>query len=617
MQGEFQIAEWVVSPKLNSFRRNGQVVHLEPKVMQVLVCLAEERDVVSKEKLMRRVWPDTFVTDDVLTRSISELRKVFADNPKNPQIIQTIPKGGYRLIAPVRDVQPAKPHPIPVPPPRIEPQKPARNLLPIGLTIALALLLIAYSVGRYNSSAVPHVGRPMLAVLPFQNLSNDPDQQYFADGLTAEMISQFGRLPSDRLGVIDWNSMARYKGSNRDQNQIGKELGANYLLEGTVRRSGNQVRITAELLETGRHAHLWSNSYDGNLEDVLKLQSQVAREITSEIRVQLSPQDQLRLSNSQPVNGEGYDKYLKAKVDLNNPSANMERKIDQLQQATQLNPTYAPTYVLKAMMYRGMASNGSADPRMNYAAGREATLKALEIDPDSAQAHRELAWIEWRSEFNFLAADKEFRKAVELDPNDAQTHASRALYLKSMSRSQEAMSELRSALQLDPLNTFTLANAGSQLAIAGNFPQAEQQFAKAVKLDPQEPYIYERLGPVYLLEGKNQEAIAALEKARDCSGGQQDKIAWLGYAYGVSGRTADAQLILEQLHRLESQGAYVSPLHTALVYNSIGDTEHALASLQRAYLARDEYMVYLHIYPEFKNLHSDRRFQALERSMSF
>ena len=621
MQGEFQIAEWVVSPKLNSFHKNGHVVHLEPKVMQVLVCLAEERDVVSKEKLMRTVWPDTFVTDDVLTRSISELRKVFADNPKNPQVIQTNPKGGYRLIAPVLDVQPSKPKaaptPTPIPAPLIEPQKPTRNLLPIGVVIALTLLLIAYAVGRYNSSAAPHMGRPMLAVLPFQNLSNDPEQQYFADGLTAEMISQFGRLPSDRLGVIDWNSMTRYKGSTKDENQIGTELGANYLLEGTVRRSGNQVRITAELLQTGRHGHVWSNSYDGNLEDVLKLQSQVAREITSEIRGQLSPQDQLALSNSQPVNGEGYDNYLKAKVDLNNPATQMEHKIDQLQQATKLNPTYAPAYVLKAMMYRGVASNGLADPRMNYAAGREAALKALEIDPNSAQAHRELAWIEWRSEFNFLAADKEFRKAVELDPNDSQTHGSRALFLKSMSRNQEAMSEIRTALQLDPLNTYTLANAASQLAIAGDFPEAEQQFAKAFAVDPHEAYIYERMGPVYLMEGKNQEAIAALEKARDYSGGQQDKIAWLGYAYGVSGRTADAQQVLEQLHHLESQGTYVSPLHMALVYNSIGDKEHALASLQRGYLARDEYMVYLHIYPEFESLHSDPRFQALERSMSF
>ena len=241
----------------------------------------------------------------------------------------------------------------------------------------------------------------MLAVLPFQNLSNDPDQQYFADGLTAEMISQFGRLPSDRLGVIDWNSMAQYKGSNKDENQIGKELGADYLLEGTVRRSGNQVRITAELLETGRHAHVWSNSYDGNLEDVLKLQNQVAREITSEIRVQLSPQDELRLNSSQPVNSEGYDQYLQAKAGLNNPRADMRHKIAQLRQAIRLNPTYAPTYVVTAMMYRGMASGGLTDPRTSYAAGGEATLKALEIDPDSAQAHRELAWIEWRSDWNF------------------------------------------------------------------------------------------------------------------------------------------------------------------------------------------------------------------------
>jgi TolB-like protein/DNA-binding winged helix-turn-helix (wHTH) protein/Flp pilus assembly protein TadD len=620
MQSEFQIAEWIVSPKLNSFRKNGQVIHLEPKVMQVLVCLAEERDVVSKEKLMRRVWPDTFVTDDVLTRSISELRKVFADNPKDPKYIQTIPKGGYRLIAPVLSVQAAAMPPT-APPPAPDVQKPARNPLPLFVAVVAALLLIAYSVGRYNArynaSASAHSGRVMLAVLPFQNLSNDPDQQYFADGLTAEMISQFGHLPSDRLGVIDWNSMARYRGSHKDEAEIGKELGANYLLEGTVRRSGNHVRITAELLETGLRNHLWSNSYDGNLEDVLKLQNQVAREIAGEIRVQLSAQDQIRLANSAPVNGEGYDDYLKARLDSRNASADMLQTIDQLRQATRLNPNYAPPYVVTAMMYRNLASTGFADPRASYAGGRLAIEKALEIDPTSAEAHRELAWIEWRSNWDFAAADREFHKAVELDPNDSQTHATYTLYLKSVGRNEEALNEVRKALELDPLGSFTHTNAGSQLALMHNFPAAEREFERAAEIDPHQPYVYERMGPTYLLEGKNTEAIAALEKARDYSGGQQDKLAWLGYAYAKSGRKEDAINVLAQLRHLAAQGQYVSPLHVALVCNGLGDKEQAIAWLEKAYRARDEYLVYLRVYPEFQNLHSDPRFQALEQRMSF
>ena len=613
MPGEFQIAEWTVSPKLNSFHKNGQVIHLEPKVMQVLVCLAEEGDVVSKEKLMRTVWPDTFVTDDVLTRSISELRKIFADNPKDPQYIQTIPKGGYRLIAAVEKL----PRRLPTPPsaPAIELQKPARNLLPAGIALALTLLLLSYAIGRYNSSASHSTGRAMLAVLPFQNLSNDPEQQYFADGLTAEMISQFGRLPSDRLAVIDWNSMSRYRGSSKDEDQIGKELGANYLLEGTVRRSGNQVRITAELLETGRRAHVWSNSYDGSLEDVLKLQSRVAREIASEIRVQLSPNDELRLGSLNPLNSEGYEDYLKAKFDPNENAPSAARKMDHLEQAIRLNPGYVPAYVAMAMSYRAMASEGYADSGSSYHAARSAIDKALQIDPTSPEAHRELGWILWRYDWDFASADSEFRKAIQLDPNESLVHSTYSLYLKAMGRNQEALSEIKYNLQLSPLDTYGHTNAGSQLALMHDFPAAEGEFNKAVQIDPRDAYIYERMGPAYLLEGKNEEAIAALQKARDYSNGRQDKLGWLGYAYGVSGRKADALDILEQLRRLASQREYVSPLHVALVYSGLGDKDQTIAWLQKAYEGRDEYLVYLHIYPEFQKFHSDPRFQELERRM--
>jgi TolB-like protein/DNA-binding winged helix-turn-helix (wHTH) protein/Tfp pilus assembly protein PilF len=617
MQGEFQVADWVVSPKLNSFRKNGHVVHLEPKVMQVLVCLAEERDVVSKEKLMRRVWPDTFVTDDVLTRSISELRKGFEDNAKDPQYIQTIPKGGYRLIAPIIDVQPPKTLPAVPPAPSFEVEKKRTwPKLPLLFVCALGLLVVVYAIGRYN--ARPSIqGRAMLAVLPFQNLSNDPDQQYFADGLTAEMISQIGRLPSDRLGVIDWNSMARYRGSTRDESKIAWELGANYLLEGTVRRSGNQVRITAELLETGKRGHIWSNSYDGSLEDVLKLQNQVAREIASEIRVQLTPQDEMRLANSAPVNGQGYEDYLKAKFGSENSMPNTAKKMGHLQEAIRLNPGYAPAYEALAESYRNDASRGFADPQASYTAARAAIEKALAIDPSSAGAHRELAWIEWRYDWDFAAADKEFRKAEELDPNNGQTHASYALYLKSMTRFNEAIHELTKSLELDPMNSYALANAGSQLALMHDFTNAEGQFERALRIDPREPYVYERLGPVFLLEGKNQQAIDALEHARDYSHGQQDKIAWLGYAYAVSGRSDDARKILEELRDLASRGEYVSPLHVALVQAGLGDKDEAFAYLEKAYQNRDEYLVYLNVYPELESLHSDSRFQGIQGRMRF
>src|SRR5215469_4734366 len=268
----FRLGEWVVTPKLNSLSSNGRIIRVEPKVMQVLICLVETGDVVSKQTLMRTVWADTFVTDDVLTRSISELRKAFADDPKNPQYIQTIPKGGYRLIAavsPMDDHNSGEAMPsavgsgMPIRPQLRRPR--TRWLAAAALLVAATLLSGLYLVRRSPLNHRPPVIRDMLAVLPFQNLNNDPEHDYYADGLTAEMISQLGRLPSDRLGVIDWHSMIRYKGTRKTEDEIAGELGANYVLEGTVRRAGSQIRITAELVRIGNRSHVWANSYEGDL----------------------------------------------------------------------------------------------------------------------------------------------------------------------------------------------------------------------------------------------------------------------------------------------------------------------------------------------------------------
>jgi len=614
MDRDFQIGEWVISPRLNSLSQNGHSVRIEPKVMQVLLCLAEERDVVSKEKLMQTVWTDTFVTDDVLTRSISELRKIFADNPKNPRFIQTIPKGGYRLMLPVGEVQPRVVEPKPATASTRPPRAGKRRLILILTVVGLSLLLIAYAIGRYNSSATPPK-RQVLAVLPFQNLSDDSQQEFFADGLTAEMISQFGKVSSEHLAVIAWSSMERYKHTSKPQDQIAQELGATYLLDGTVRRSGNHVRITAELEQTGAPARVWSNTYDGNLEDVLSLQSQVAREIAQEIRLQLTPEDQQRLANTSLIDGQGYEYYLKAKSESEAMPRAAGEKAEHLRSAIRLNPRFVPAYITLAMLYRSLASEGYADPEASYSASRAVLAKVLEIDPDSSEAHRESGWISWRYEWNFAAADREFRRAIDLNPNDAQAHEIYSLFLKSMGRFDESLAQSNRAIELSPMEPYSRANAGSLLALMKNYDAAMGQFETAVHLNPQLPYVWQRLGPVLVMQGKDQEAIAALEKARDYSGGGQDKIACLGYAYGVNGREADARRILEQLNVIASRGQYVSPVHVAFVYEGLRDHDNAVAWLERAYRARDEYLVYLNVYPEFRDLHGDPRFQEILRKI--
>jgi TolB-like protein/DNA-binding winged helix-turn-helix (wHTH) protein/Tfp pilus assembly protein PilF len=618
---DFRVGVWVVSPKLNNLSCNGKTIHLEPKVMQVLVCLAEAADVVSKEKLMSTVWAGTFVTDDVLTRSISELRKVFEDDPKNPRYIQTIPKGGYRLMVPAEHMASNNgvDTAIAVNTTSLTASAPAapafrRAKLAVVLAIALAVLfLLAIALRRFpfTSSIAPHPA--MLAVLPFQNLNNDSSQDYFADGLTAEMISQLGRLPSDRLGVIAWSSMIRYKGAKKSEDEVGAALGANYILEGTVRRAGDRVRITAELLRTGERTHIWANSYDGDLSDVLALQTRVAREIASEIQLRLTPEQQARLSNPTQVNPEGYDAYLKGKA-ITDSSGKMSpaEDIEHFQKAIQLTPGYAPAFVTFAMYQRKLASLGFASSKSSYASGRAAIERALELDPNLATAHSEMGWIYWRGEWDFPAADKEFRRALELNPGEAKAHEQYSLYLKSQGRYSDALRESDLAIKLSPLESFSFANAGTLLGLMQRYDSSMQHFDRALQLAPDEAYVHERLGAALLWQRKYEQALEVLQRAVDLSIRQPEKLAWLSYAHAVSGHKQNALAVLDELKRNPHQ-QYSSPFYMALPYVGLGDNEGALRWLEKAYADHDEWMVYLRIYPEFAPLHSDPRFQDLAR----
>ncbi|HEY6274344.1 MAG TPA: winged helix-turn-helix domain-containing protein [Terriglobales bacterium] len=634
MANDFRLGAWVVEPKLNRLSSNGKAVHLEPKVMQVLVCLAENGAVVSKEKLMSTVWADTFVTEDVLTRSISELRKAFADDARNPHYIQTIPKSGYRLIVQVSGIvnaagmangngtsygsggaaamviaTQAAGHATS----RIRPTMIATL---VGVALA-AVLLAGYLAKRPMARrAQPLSGHVMLAVMPFQNLSNDPQQEYFADGLTAEMISQIGRLPSDQLGVIAWNSMIRYKGVKASEDDVGATLGANYILEGTVRRSGNHVRITAELVEIGQHSHVWADSYDAELGDVLEVQNRVAREIAREIQLRFTPEQRARLKTPTSLNAEGYEAYLQGMFWANGGGTGLRNQIEHFQKAIDLNPLYAAPYNGLAGAYIQLASFGYAPPHETYARARAAAEKALEIDPESGEAYLSLGWIEWRGEWNFAAAERSFRRAIELSPNNSQVHGRYSLYLKSTGRFEESLKEISRAMELSPLDSYSQANAGSLLGVMHRDGPAMERFHRALELAPNESYVHERLGSALLWQNRKLEALQEFEKARTLSGSQPEKTAWLAYAYAINGNKQRAEELLAQLDRVwQQKSEYLSPMHMAFVYIALHDDDGAMRWLEEAYRERDEWLVYLEVYPEFNPLRSDPRFQELERKV--
>lgn len=656
---DFRIGAWLVAPKLNSLSREGRTTHLEPKVMQVLVCLAEAGDVVTKEKLMARVWAGTFVTDDVLTRCISELRKVFEDEAKNPQYIQTIPKGGYRLLLRAEAVENGNAGTIRngireeganggirrdaagngVVSARAETATADLRAIRAKWAAAVALVLAVALLGALglrrarssslssasSSTALPATltspGRAMLAVLPFQNLSSDASQDYFADGLTAEMISQLGRLPSDRVGVIAWNSMMRYRGVKKTEAEVEKELGANYVLEGTVRREAQHVRITAELVKIGDPSHIWANSYDGDLSDVLALQTRVASEIAGEIQLRLTPEQQARLGNPPQVNGEGYDAYLKGRAIIESGTKRTTGKteVEHLKTAIDLTSGYAPPYVALAAHYRAEASFGLVPSKSAYWSARSAIEKALQIDPTSSAAHRELGWIKWRGEWDFPAAENEYRVALQLPPGEAGTHEQYSLYLKSQRRYDEALREINRCLELNPLEPVSHANAGTLLGLLARYDESMEQFHKALELSPDEAYLHERMGAVLLWQAKTSgkferitqlQAMDEFQRAVTLSDRRPENLAWLGYSFAVMGKRNHAFKALKEI-KGNPKEQYVSPFYVAMLYAGLGDRENALAWLEKAYEEHDEWMVYLRVYPEFASLQSEPRYQEL------
>jgi TolB-like protein/DNA-binding winged helix-turn-helix (wHTH) protein/Tfp pilus assembly protein PilF len=626
MQGDFLLGSWLVSPQLNSLSCDGKSVRLEPKVMQVLLCLADTGEVVSKERLMQAVWPDTFVTDDVLVRSISELRKAFDDDAKNPQFIQTIPKGGYRLLVPVSALAPSSRNgPAPLEPANSAHVKSSRQSpfmklggITVMLVFVFVLGFIYLMIRAIRPGPAGAVDKVMLAVLPFQNLSSDLSQDYFVDGLTAEMISQLGQLPSDRLGVIAWNSMSRYKGVKKSEYDIGRELGANYVLEGTVRRAGNHVRVTAELVRIGERTHMWANSYEGDLADVLSLQNRVAREIASEIQLRLSPEQKAKLYVApNTINADGYAAYLKGKFYGNAPApSGIENRIQSLQLAIKLNPAHSEAYVGLASAYINLASWGYAPAQPTYAAARAAAEKALQIDPNAGDAYGALGWILWRGEWNFQDAQKQFSRALELEPGNALVHSQYSLYLKSLARYDEALAESDRALELDPVNDYAQTNAAHLLALMHRWPEAIERFRRGLEIGGNGFYVHERLGQGLLWQHRYSDAVAQFEIAKQNSGSQPEKLAWLAYAYALGGRREDALRLTETLNRIwRDHSQYLSPFHMSLVYLGLGDKESALSWLQTAYEQHDEWLVYLNVYPEFDTLRADHRFLNLERQV--
>jgi TolB-like protein/Flp pilus assembly protein TadD len=491
---------------------------------------------------------------------------------------------------------------------------PQRRLLPTRWIIAaLALVIIVslaiLSVWVFRSRAPAPTCIRSIAVLPLENLSGDASQNYFADGMTDELITDLAQISA--LRVISRTSVMVYKGARKPLPQIARELNVDAVVEGTVLRSGDQVRITAQLIEASKDKHLWSQSYEGELRDTLALQNRVASAIADQIRINLTPQEQAALKNVKVVNPEAYESYLKGRYFWNKRTADgLKVALAYFKQAIEEDPKYAQAYSGLADTYAllGDWQYAVMTPKKAFPKAKAAAIKALELDSTLGEAHNSLAFVLDGFDWDFDAAGKEFQRAIELNPGYATAHHWYAWHLSLLGRYDEAIAEMRKAENLDPLSLIINADLAELLVLAHSDDESIRQSRKTIEMDPNFALAHNQLAQAYLQKQMYDEAVAELKTAVQLSAGSPAFIANLARAYVASGKRNEAVKLLGDLKKRSNPG-YSNASEIAVIYVSLGDTDQAMNWLEKGYDERFNPGVLLR--PGFDPLRSDPRFQSL------
>ncbi len=486
-------------------------------------------------------------------------------------------------------------------------------IAPTGALLAVVGVVVGLNVGgmreRFLGRAAPQ-RIESLAVLPLANLSGDPEQEYFADGMTEELITDLAKIGA--LRVISRTSIMHYKGTRKTVPEIGRELNVDAVVEGSVLRSGGRVRITAQLVEAATDRHIWAQSYERDLRDVLSLQSEISRAVVRQIQVVLAPDERARLAGARTVDPDAYQSYLQGRYQWNKrTAAGLTKAISQFEEAVARDPGFAPVYVGLADCYSSLPDYSGMRPEEAYPKARSALLKALSIDDTLAEAHASFASM-LQSEWDWAGAEREYRRAINLNPGDAKAHHWYAMYLSSMGRHDDAITEIGRALQLDPVSPIINANVGLVYIQARQYEKAGEALRRALDLDPHFHVTRVRIGLLRALEGKFEESIAEFQTALSLTGGDLVEREWLGLAYGLAGRKADAGRILDEMKALAGR-THISPLIFAELYAAVGQKDQAFAWLERAYTSHDGGMIDLKVEPWLDPLRSDPRYQDLLR----
>ena len=530
--------------------RDEKRVQLTPKAVDVLLTLVEHKGTpVTREELMMKVWSDAAVEEGTLSSHISLLRKTLGQG-----FIETIPKRGYRFAAEVK---------------------------------------------REGQE------RSLFVVLPFENLSGTKKNDAFSDGLTEEMITQLGRLNPERLGVIARTSAMTYKSTKKTIEQIGRELGVSHVLEGSVRRAANRVRISAQLIQVSDQTHVWADSYEGKLEDILSLQSNVAREVATQIQIRLLPSEPTRR-----VVPEAYEAYLQGRYLWNRRTErDLRASIRSFRTSIDKDPNYAPPYAGVADAYLSLMDMGYLGTLEGTQKARPMAFQALQLDESLAEAHISLGHAAFH-EFDWSSARSEFLRGLELNPNSTTARFYYSNFLAAMGRLDEALAEAQQAKRLDPVSPAMDGNLTSMFWLLGRYAEAVAHAHNALAINPSYARAYEDLGRSFEQMGRLDEAIKAFRKAVSLSGKAHGSLASLAHAYAVAGKKSDALKILRQLQRVPAK-EFVSSYDFALIFTGLGKYDEAFAWLDRACDERSPALPFVKSNPRLAPLRRDHRFQKV------
>jgi len=632
MSNLYRFGQFVLDAGRRTLSRADSPVSVTPKAFDVLLFLAQNPNrLVTKEELLQAVWGDTFVEEGNLTQYISHLRKALGDNTEDTRLIVTIARKGYQFTANVTVAEAADPAEeaeieVPIteslpdtqavmesPADEAVPKSPKRwrNAAALAALTVILLMGVTYASWRhFGGMTPPRSQKIMLAVLPFENLTGDPNKEYLADGLTEETISQLGRLNPEQLGVIARTSVMGYKHKNERLDQIGRDLSVQYVLENSLRESGNQIRLTAQLIQVKDQTHLWSQDYDYPLKDAIAVEDDVAKAVAHEIRVRLTSKQQAELAQSHPVNPEAFDAYLQGYSFFErNTNKDMDMAAKYYERATQLDPSYALAWVGLSRVRNRQANVGLIPAEEGHRLAREAVERALALNPNLAEAHAQMGRIKQQVDFDWVGADASIQQAIALEPGGPDIVRLAAFSAAILGRLDEALPLHRRAVDLDPLNADSWEQLAETEFFMGQLDEAVADCKKALELNPDVVAARMWLSQIYVMQGR-QDALPEIELVRH----PFERASLYAIAYYALGREKESDAALSELiAKYHEGGAY----QIAEVCAFRNQSDEAFEWLDRAYAQRDSGLIETKVDPLLKSLHSDPRYAAFLKKLNF